>query len=165
MAEVSFDLEKMMNTLAQQEVDGYTFYEKVAAGAANEKTRNAFMKYAKDERRHEAFYKKQAKKYSGKIIMIDKDDAAFIDMFLSSPNPIKMAEQSSDSKTMYSREQAEKIAEKLESDTIMLLGQIMSASPELAEEKAFRDALREERFHLSSVRQSQMDFLSGHMML
>jgi rubrerythrin len=165
MAEVSFDLEKMMNTLAQQEVEGYTFYEKVAAAATNEKTKKAFMKYANDERRHETFYKKQAKKYAGKTIMISSDDADFIDMLLSSPNPIKTAEQGSDGKTMYSREQAEKIAEKLESDTIMLLGQIMSASPELAEEKAFKDALREERFHLSSIRQSQADFLAGHMML
>jgi rubrerythrin len=77
MAEVSFDLEKMMNTLAQQEVDGYTFYEKVAAAATNEKTKNAFMKYAKDERRHETFYKKQAKKYAGKTIMIRQGRRGF----------------------------------------------------------------------------------------
>lgn len=165
METVNFDVEKMMRTLAQQEADGYTFYERVAAEATNDKTQKAFLKYAKDERKHEAFYLSQSKKYAGRAIPIDKEDADFIDMLLATPSPIKLAEQGAEGKTMYRRDQAEKIAEKLESDTILLLGQIMSASPELAEEKAFRDALREERFHLTSIRQSQADYLAGHMML
>ena len=136
MPTTDFNLEQMMKTLASQEVEGYTFYEKVAAAATNEKTKNAFLKYAKDERRHEEFYNKQAKKYAGKVVQIEQEDSDFINMLLSTPNPIKLAEQSSEGKKMFDKEQAEKIAEKLESDTIMLLSQIMSASPELAEEKA-----------------------------
>ena len=123
------------------------------------------MKLAKDERKHEAFYKKQMKKYVGKKYELDSKEASFIKVLLMQPSPIATAAKSATGKVMYSRDQALAIAEKLERDTILFLSHIISLNADFANEKAFTSALKEEKEHLKAILDSSKERLSGALML
>ena len=88
-----FDVAKIMDILAKQEADGYTFYEEAAGKVGDDKAGMLFERLAKDERKHEAFYKKQRAKYEGRLYEIEQEDADFIDILLSLPSPIDEAKK------------------------------------------------------------------------
>lgn len=165
MATKVFDVADLMDKLAKQEADGYTFYETVAASVEGEKVKKVFMKLAKDERKHEAFYKKQMKKYTGKKYEIDSKEASFIKVLLMQPSPIATAAKDVIGKPQWSRDQALAIAEKLERDTILFLSHIISLNADFANEKAFTSALKEEKEHLKAILDSSKERLSGALML
>jgi rubrerythrin len=165
MAKVAFDVAKVMADLAKMEADGYTFYEKVAKAAEGTMTQKAFEKFAQDERKHEAFYLKQLKKYEGKTYEIDQEEAKFLNLMLNAPSPLDKLEEEVGDKEVWDSSQVLKIAEKLERDTIMFLGQIMAAHDDFAKEEAFAAALKEEKEHLSTILQSQAERLSSALML
>ena len=165
MATRVFDVADLMDKLAKQEADGYTFYETVAASVEGEKVKKVFLKLAKDERKHETFYRKQMKKYAGKKYEMDSKDAAFIKVLLMQPSAIAMAAKSVTGKAMYSRDQALAIAEKLERDTIVFLSHLVTLNEDFANEKAFTNALKEEKEHLRMILDSNKERLSGALML
>jgi rubrerythrin len=165
MATKVFDVADLMDKLAKQEADGYTFYETVAASVDGEKVKKVFMKLAKDERKHEAFYKKQMKKYAGKKYELNSKDAAFIKVLLMQPSAIAIAAKSVTGKVQYSRDQALAIAEKLERDTIVFLSHLVTLNEEFANEKAFVTALKEEKEHLRMILDSSKERLSSALML
>lgn len=165
MAAKVFDVADLMDRLAKQEADGYTFYETVAAGVEDEKVKKVFAKLAKDERKHEAFYRRQMKKYVGKTYELDSKDAAFIKVLLMQPSPIATAAKESTGKTLYSKDQALSIAEKLERDTILFLSHLVTLNDDFAAEKAFTNALAEEKSHLKMILDSKKARVSSAMML
>ena len=82
----AFDVSKVMGLLAGMEAEGYTFYEEAAQAIDEESTKNLFLKLAKDERKHEAFYLKQLEQYKDKTYEIDEEDADFLNMLLNQFN-------------------------------------------------------------------------------
>lgn len=160
-----FDVAKIMDILAKQEADGYTFYEEAAGKVGDDKAGMLFERLAKDERKHEAFYKKQRAKYEGRLYEIEQEDADFIDILLSLPSPIDEAKKSAEGKVVWNKRQALLLAERLERDTILLLSQIVGINQEFASEKAFTEALKEEKIHLSLILQNTMDNMASSLML
>jgi rubrerythrin len=165
MAKVAFDVAKVMADLAKMEANGYIFYEKVAKAAEGTKTQKAFEKFAKDERKHEAFYLTQLKKYEGKVYEIDQEEANFLNLMLSGPSPLDKLKEEVKGEGIWDSSQVLKIAEKLERDTIMFLGQLIAAHEDFAKEEAFTAALKEEKQHLSAILQSEAERLSSALML
>jgi len=161
----AFDVVQVMETLAKQEADGYTFYEEVAAAVDDNKAQKLFERLAKDERKHEAFYKKQMKKYEGKSYDLSEGQIAFVNMLLKQPSPVDEVREAAKEKLVWNKRQGLTLAEKLERDTILLLSQILELNDEFAKEPAFTDALKEEKIHLSLILQHDMDEMASSLML
>lgn len=161
----TFDVVKVMEILAKQEADGYTFYEEVAAAVNDGKATKLFERLAKDERKHEAFYKKQMSKYEGKSYDLSESSLAFVNMLLKQPSPVEEARKAAGEKLVWNKRQGLTIAEKLERDTILLLSQILELNDDFAKEPAFTEALKEEKVHLSLILQNDMDEMSSSLML
>lgn len=161
----TFDVVKVMEILAKQEADGYTFYEEVAAAVGDTKASKLFERLAKDERKHEAFYKKQMGKYEGKSYDLSEGNLAFVNMLLKQPSPVDEARAAAGEKLVWNKRQGLTLAEKLERDTILLLSQIIELNDEFAKEPAFTEALKEEKLHLSMILQHSMDEMASSLML
>ncbi len=161
----AFDVSKVMELLAAMEAEGYTFYEEAAQAIEEESTKKLFQKLAKDERKHEAFYLKQLDMYKGKTYEIDEDDAEFLNMLLNQPSPLDIAKKAAEGKLVWNKRHALTMAERLERDTILFLQQIVASHEDFSKEKAFTEALKEEKLHLKLILQSAMDMMSSSLML
>jgi len=161
----AFDVSKVMGLLAGMEAEGYTFYEEAAQAIDEESTKNLFLKLAKDERKHEAFYLKQLEQYKDKTYEIDEEDADFLNMLLNQPSPLDIAKKAAQGKLVWNKLHALNMAERLERDTILFLQQIIASHKDFSKEKAFTDALKEEKHHLKLILQSTMDMVSSSLML
>ncbi len=161
----TFDVVKVMEILAKQEADGYTFYEEVAAAVGDDKAKKLFERLAMDERKHEAFYKKQMSKYEGKSYDLSESNLAFVNMLLRQPSPVEEAREAAGEKLVWNKRQGLTLAEKLERDTILLLSQIIDLNDDFGKEPAFTEALKEEKLHLSMILQHDMDEMASSLML
>ncbi len=155
----------VLETLIKLEQDGYAFYKEAAEAISDTKAKKLFEKLAADESKHEKTFKKLLEKsLKSPNPQLEEEDAAYLNMLLAQFDPLG-EEEMKKAKQAWTKEHALKIAERLERNAILMLSEVLNIDPNMRNEKEIIFALKEERRHLSDIRQSMMDMQVGNLML
>lgn len=162
---VRFDGKRLFKTLVLNEAKVAEFYNTLASEMKEGKGRNLFERMAKEELRHEKIYAALMDKLPNEgSLELDEEDAEYMNALIQN----NMFEDAEDTvakvRGKYAKDDALTIAEKIERDGLIFVGELMRLYPEVAPDE-IKVVMAEERKHLKSVLQARMDFASDVLML
>jgi rubrerythrin len=143
---MGFDGKKLIQTIILNEEKTGELYTSLAEKMTDKKAKNLFTKLASDEFKHKDIYTKLLENLPGEgIVELDEDELKYTESLIE--NNIFDA---SGIKKRFVKEDAMILAEKIERDAILFVGQLKTLYPELAKDE-LAIITREEKKHLQFV--------------
>lgn len=143
---MGFDGKKLIQTIILNEEKTGELYSNLAQKMTDEKARNLFEKLALDEFRHKDIYTSLMKRLPGDgIVQLDEDELKYTESLIKN----NLFDESG-IKKRFAKEDAMILAEKIERDAILFVGQLKILYPELAKDE-LAIITKEEKKHLQYV--------------